>query len=209
MRSLAHTLGVNDVFAALATAARTATEQGGDEALVEWRSAAACATRHCKPDGYGLYRKGTAQYGFMVEFDRGTERLREYIAKFESYYQYFDSGAVERDYEGKPTLLCITTECEAEKHMSEAAYRVWYRRGGYPLPMLLTTTQVIRDHPEGILGPIWRTPAVTANEVARQYWLPGGAPRGLFGAGRRRAPVPCFEWRHYARSDVAYAHEGG
>src|SRR5712691_8245364 len=31
-RSLAHTLGVNDVFVALALAARTATLQGGDEA---------------------------------------------------------------------------------------------------------------------------------------------------------------------------------
>src|SRR5262249_29871395 len=47
MRALAHTLGVNDVFVALAAAARTSTEQGSDEALLEWRSAAACATRHC------------------------------------------------------------------------------------------------------------------------------------------------------------------
>ena len=80
--------------------------------------------------------------------------------------------------------------------MAEAAFRVWYRRGGEPLPILLTTSQQIREHPEGILGPIWRTPAVAplSKEIERQYWLPGGPPRGLFGAGRRRAPLPRFLW---------------
>jgi hypothetical protein len=195
LRQLAHTLGVNDVFVALATAARAATEQGGDDSLVEWRSAAACARRHCKPDGYGVYRRGSASYGFIVEFDRGTEKLDEYIAKFEAYYRYRDSGEAERDYEGFPTVLCITTDCAAEDHMSEAAFRVWYRRGGDALRILLTTSQQIREHPEGILGPIWRTPSVaTGAKIERRYWLPGGPPRGLLSAARRRAPVPRFVW---------------
>jgi Replication-relaxation len=182
------------VFVAFALAGRAATEQGGDEALDEWRGAAACATRHCRPDGYGVYRRGAARFGFMVEFDRGTERLDEYVAKFDAYYTYRDSGQAARDYDGIPTLLCITTDPEAEGLMADAAFRVWYRRGGEPLPILLTTTQQICDHPEGILGPVWLTPSQHGNQSARGYWLPGGPPHGLFGAGRRIAPVPRFLW---------------
>ena len=128
-----------------------------------------------------------------MEFERGTEKLDEYIATFEAHYRYRDSGEADRDYDGFPTVLCITTDREAEGRMSEAAFRVWYRRGGHALPILLTTSRQIREHPEGILGPIWRTPAVaTDKKTERRYWLPGRPPRGLFGAPRRRAPVPRF-----------------
>ena len=48
-----HTLGENAFFVDLAAEAARVTSHGGDEALVEWRSAAACARGRFRPDGYG------------------------------------------------------------------------------------------------------------------------------------------------------------
>src|SRR5206468_3438015 len=58
LRHLQHTLGANAFFVNLAVAARRATSRGVGEALLEWRSAAACAHGRFRPDGYGCYRRG-------------------------------------------------------------------------------------------------------------------------------------------------------
>ena len=60
LRHLAHTVGANQVFVDLALAARHVTRAGGDDSLLEWRSAAACARGTCQPDGFGCYRRGDA-----------------------------------------------------------------------------------------------------------------------------------------------------
>jgi hypothetical protein len=158
LRTLPHTLGVNDVFVSLASAARGARARGADEALEEWRSAAACERRHCKPDGYGRYRRGKASVGFFLEFDRGTERSTAYTAKFDAYYGYRDSGQSARDYDGFPWVLFVTTNPTAEHRIAEAARRAWARRGGQRLAVLTTRADLIAHEPAGLLGPIWRTP---------------------------------------------------
>jgi len=43
--------------------------------------------RRCKPDGYGLFTRCGNGYGFLLEFDRGTESARKYAAKFRAYYR--------------------------------------------------------------------------------------------------------------------------
>lgn len=53
LRALAHTLGANAVFVALAAAAEAVRRAGGDDELAEWRSAAACERRHCNPTATG------------------------------------------------------------------------------------------------------------------------------------------------------------
>jgi len=53
LRHLQHTLGTNAVFVALASAAWRVRARGGDDALEEWRAAAACARGRFRPDGYG------------------------------------------------------------------------------------------------------------------------------------------------------------
>ena len=114
LRQFAHTLGANAVFVAFVLAARQVTQRGGDEALEEWRSAAACTRGRFRPDGYGCYRRAAARFGFFLEFDRGTERPAEHAAKLASYYRYRDSGAYTRDYASFPTLLVVTTTEVAE-----------------------------------------------------------------------------------------------
>jgi hypothetical protein len=173
LRHLAHTLGANAVFVAFVSAARQVSERGGDDALAEWRSAAACARGRFRPDGYGCYRRDGSRFGFFVEFDRGTEKPREYAAKLAAYYRYRDSNEARRHYDGFPTLLVVTTRTAAESRFTYQAYLAQQRHSATPLSILLTTTGRIKAHTDGVLGPIWRsTAAPWAAEPARGSWLP-------------------------------------
>jgi len=178
-RHLAHTLGANAVFVAFVLAARRATSRGGDEALEEWRSAAACARGRFRPDGYGCYRRGTARFGFFLEFDRGTEKPRQYAAKLAAYYRYRDSGASRRDYQTFPALLVVTTRWQAEDRFAYQAFLAEQRYGATPVRIFLTTTGHIQVHPDGILGAIWRGPGPQSTTacIARACWLPARPPR--------------------------------
>ena len=193
LRNLAHTLGANAVFVALAVAAQTVHRAGGTDRFVQWRGAASCERGHCKPDGYGCYVREGLKHGFFLEYDRGTEPARRYRSKLHAYYRYRDSGAARRDYEGSPTLLFVTTEAGAEWRIADQAHRLWFTRSAEPLPILITTTNRIREHDEGVLGPIWRTPGSGA-EVERRYWLTGGPPRGRFGRVSLPITTPRLSW---------------
>jgi hypothetical protein len=172
-RHLAHTAGANAVFVAFVVAGRRTNQRSGDDGLEEWRSAAACARGRFRPDGYACYRRGGSRFGFFLEFDRGTEKPREYAAKIATYYRYRDSGTAARDYTGFPTLLVVTTSELAEERFVYQAYLAAQRHGGTPLSVFLTTTRRIRTHPEGVLGAIWCGPGRgPVHRLARAAWLP-------------------------------------
>ena len=148
-----------------------------------------CARGRCRPDGYGCYRRGVARFGFFLEYDRGTERAREYAAKLEAYYRYRDSGSAARDYIGFPSVLVVTTRARAEEQIAYQAFLA-SERHSRALPLLLTTTRQIEVHAEGILGPIWRAPGPLGGIVLRRcYWLPGGHPNGLLRSLRDGPPA--------------------
>jgi hypothetical protein len=170
---LAHTLGADQIFVDLVLTARRLAAAGRDDALVEWRNAAACSRGHVRPDGYGLYRNDGQLYGFFLEYDRGTMSGRDYRAKFAAYYAYWASGRFERDYDGFPTLLVVTIDPGAEERIARAIRSAavgWSQ----PLPALLTTTGRIAAHPDGLLGPIWREPDASFSD--RRFWTLGRAP---------------------------------
>jgi hypothetical protein len=170
---LAHTLGANAVFVAFVEASRRLNGRGQDDALEEWRSAAACARGRFRPDGYGCYRRGQVRFGFFLEFDRGTEKPREHAAKLATYYRFRDSGGAARDYTGLPVLLVVATSELAEGRFAEQAHLAAQRHSGQPLPVFLTTTSRIRADPDGVLGAIWRGPGWGAvHHQARGSWLP-------------------------------------
>jgi hypothetical protein len=174
LRHLEHTLGTNEVFVTIAEAARCATQRGGDEALEEWRSAAACARTRFRPDGYGCYRRGRSRFGFFLEYDRGTERRGEYATKLAAYYRYRVSGQSTRDYDGFPTLLVVTTSDVAETRFAYQAYLAQQHHPAAPLLVFLTTLWRIQTHPESVLGPIWCTPGPNPWTYGqrRVRWLP-------------------------------------
>jgi hypothetical protein len=170
---LAHTFGANAVFVAFVSTARRVSQRGGDDALEEWRSAAACARGRFRPDGYGCYRRAGSRFGFFLEFDRGTEKPREYAAKLAAYYRYRDSAEAKREYDGFPTLLVVTIRAAAETRFACQAYLAQQRHCAAPLSVFLTTTNSIQGCREGVLGPIWRSATEPwANPPARVSWLP-------------------------------------
>lgn len=170
-RALAHTVGTNDIFVAFALAAAAARRGGSRDELSEWRSAAACERRQCKPDGYGLYSHDGTGYGFLLEYDRATESARKYAAKFRAYYRYRDTGQAMRDYDGFPVILFVTISASAEDRIAEQAYAAWFSRGTDPLPILLTTTELISSQTAGVLGSIWRMPGQDSGKVAQRRCL--------------------------------------
>ncbi len=165
-QNLPHTLGADEIFVRLILTGQRLAANGGDDTLVEWRSAAACSRGHFRPDGYGLYRHRGALYGFFLEFDRATMGTLDYLEKFASYYHYIAGGRFERDYERFPTILVVTTEYGTERRIASAA-RAASIGWGAQLPVLLTTTKLIEQEPNGLLGPIWREP----ESPDRRLWL--------------------------------------
>jgi hypothetical protein len=177
LRTLFHTMGVNTVFVAFAVAANAVRRAGGTDELVEWRGASACERKYCKPDGYGCYLRNGVRYGFFLEYDRGTERARDYAAKLRAYYHYRDSGRAVRDYSGFPTVLFVSTDPTAELRMADWASRAALIRGTERLPIVTTTMDLISNDREGILGKIWQSGSSGESPSPRRYWLPGHLPR--------------------------------
>ncbi len=170
LRTLAHTRGADDIFVGLYRQARKHTAMECDEAVVQWQNAAACSRRHLRPDGYGVYRRGTRYDGFFVEYDRGTMNARDYFKKFGAYYRYGVTGRFEQDYNTYPTVLVITSDNAAEERIARVARAAAVGQQG-KLPLLLTCQWRIDDalNPHGLLGKIWREPGADCN--GRRYWL--------------------------------------
>jgi hypothetical protein len=164
VRCLAHTLGADALFAAMHLVA----SRNSRGALVRWDNAAACARGWCRPDGYGVCRIGACEIGFFLEYDRGTQRARDYAGKWNAYYEYRDSGRAARDYASFPLILVVTVGSEQPVLRSARAAAVG--RWSEPLPILCTTTGWIAAHPRGMLGPIWRT----AWSGKRREWTNAG-----------------------------------
>jgi hypothetical protein len=192
LRDLEHTRGTDAVFVGLYRQfAETAERKGGD-ALLEWRNAASCSRRRVRPDGYGMIGYRGELYGFFLEYDRGTMSARDYSAKWSGYYDYRDSRAYERDYDGFPTILVVTTDKTAEERIARSARAASVGRWP-PLSILLTCEWRISRDPanrDGLLGRIWRGPHDSFDE--RRRWpdnpepkmgYPSGASGRRFGHG--------------------------
>ncbi|GIH99163.1 replication-relaxation family protein [Planobispora takensis] len=90
---LAHTLGVNDFMAGLATFAR----RGPDAELVTWWPERRCARMWgdaARPDAYGRWREGGHMLDFFVEHDTGTEPLDRVAAKLTGYAALAESSRI-------------------------------------------------------------------------------------------------------------------
>jgi hypothetical protein len=94
---LAHLVGVNGFFVSLAHAARGAAGCH----LMAWWSEGRCAADWgdlVRPDGYGAWQDGDRQVGFLLEYDRGTERLDRLAGKIRDYerlaHTYPDAAVV-------------------------------------------------------------------------------------------------------------------
>jgi len=119
---LAHLLGVNGFFAALARAAR---QQQGEAALEVWWSEQRCAAqwgRLVHPDGYGRWREQQARVDFFLEYDRGSEPLGRVAGKLPAYAELAQATGI-----STPLLLWLpspTREATARQALAGASLPV-------------------------------------------------------------------------------------
>jgi Replication-relaxation len=100
---LAHLVGVNGFFCALA---HTARHQDGAE-LERWWSEQACADhwgRLVRPDGYCRWREHHRRVDFFLEYDRATEAPHRLAGKLTGYLQLADASGI-----STPVLVWLPT----------------------------------------------------------------------------------------------------
>ena len=144
---LAHLLGVNGWFCALA--AHTRTQPG--TALVDWWSERRCAEHYgelVRPDGYGAWlEEDGRKVDFFIEYDTGSEPLGRVAAKFAGYGDLVAAGGPDR-----PVLLWLqsaTREVHLHQHLAEHAPACLVATGSAVLAAALGTSPA---------GPVWLVP---------------------------------------------------
>ncbi len=180
---LAHRLGVNAFFCALAEASRA--NQG--HCLATWRPEHWVRTRaaEVKPDGFGRYLHPGGGCEFYLEYDRGTEAFGALARKLEGYLRLAAGWTEERDPTGFPNLLLIVPEGVREGEVGSA---LRHAIGSLHVPGSLATSFPLYVASEehlteiGVLGPAWRH-LTTDSDRLSLLGLPA-RPRDLHRAAR-------------------------
>ncbi len=167
-RNFQHTLGVNAVVVSLV---RTAPE---GHRLELWLSEFEATRRFeyrdrqywIRPDGAGNYHSGEQRHRFLLEYDRGTMRRRDYRRKLAGIATFFKSGLARSAYGDNLTVLVVSEIEQGERRFAEAFLEAQWR-WQTEVPVLFTTRARISRDPRGLLGPIWRTPT----DEQRRNWF--------------------------------------
>ena len=154
---LAHRLGVNALFCALAEASR---EHEG-HCLATWRPEHWVRTRDAevKPDGFGRYLHPGGACEFYLEYDRGTEAFGALARKLEGYLRLAAGWTKEQELLGFPNLLLIVPEGVREGEVGSAlrhAIGSLHLSGSLAtsFPLYMASEEHLTEC--GVLGPAWR-----------------------------------------------------
>ena len=166
---LAHAVGCNEVFTAIAVAGRREPQAGR---LVAWWSEGRCARLFAdagaRPDGYGHYTTARADQDpadarsvrFFLEYDTGSEPLGKLAGKFGGY------GKLAASSVPIPVLFYLPSATrEANFHRYLAQQRPTF-------PVVTTSLEALLSAGCGPTGPVWRP------VDGRQVW-PGETGRRL------------------------------
>ena len=186
---LAHTVGTNDIFVRLVTAAR----QDPDARLVTW-----WGERYCKavlgevvrPDGLGLWHEAGGSVTFCLEYDRGSEPLGRLGAKAVDY------ARLEAAWGVPFWVLVVVCPARAERPAPgrRCPARAWrLPRPPNPVPAGRQTRSGRRSTPTGP-GCASLTWQAGPDLPPRPPVLP--TPRGTAGPPRRRADGEGLATRH-------------
>jgi Replication-relaxation len=156
-KMLAHRLGVNAFFCALAEASRA--HEG--HCLTTWRPEHWVRTKaaEVKPDGFGLYLHSGGACEFYLEYDRGTEAFGALARKLEGYLRLGAGWTREQELPGFPNLLIIVPEGVREEEVGSAlrhAIGTVHARGtlATSFPLYVASEEQLTEF--GVLGPVWR-----------------------------------------------------
>jgi hypothetical protein len=154
---LAHRLGVNAFFCALAEASRS--PQG--HCLATWRPEHWVRTRaaEVKPDGFGRYLHPGGACEFYLEYDRGTEAFGALSRKLEGYLRLAAGWTGEQELTGFPNLLVLVPEVLREGEVGSAfrhAVGTVHARGSLATSFPLYVASEDQLFELGVLGPVWK-----------------------------------------------------
>ena len=156
-QNLAHRLGVNAFFCALAEASRA----NEDHCLATWRPEHWVRTKaaEVKPDGFGRYLHPGGACEFYLEYDRGTEAFGALARKLEGYLRLAAGWTKEQELLGFPNLLLIVPEGVREGEVGSAlrhAIGTVHARGSLAtsFPLYVASEDGLSEL--GVLGPAWR-----------------------------------------------------
>jgi hypothetical protein len=156
-QNLAHRLGVNAFFCALAEASRA----NEDHCLATWRPEHWVRTRaaEVKPDGFGRYLHPGGACEFYLEYDRGTEAFGALARKLEGYLRLAAGWTKEQELLGFPNLLIIVPEGVREGEVGSAlrhALGTVHARGALAMsfPLYVASEEQLTEL--GVVGPVWK-----------------------------------------------------
>ncbi len=154
---LAHRLGVNAFFCALAEASRA--HEG--HCLATWRPEHWVRTRaaEVKPDGFGRYLHPGEAREFYLEYDRGTEAFGALARKLEGYLRLAAGWTKEQELLGFPNLLIIVPEGVREGEVGSALRHAIGRLHvsgslATSFPLYVASEDQLARH--GVLGSVWK-----------------------------------------------------
>jgi hypothetical protein len=164
---LAHRLGVNAFFCALAEASRS--HEG--HCLLTWRPEHWVRTRaaEVKPDGFGRYLHPGGACEFYLEYDRGTEAFGALARKLEGYLRLAAGWTKEQELLGFPNLLITVPEAVREGEVGSALRAA---AGGIQASGSLATSFPLYVASEdrllelGVLGAVWKHLPMDADRVS-------------------------------------------
>ncbi len=180
---LAHRLGVNAFFCALAEASRA--HEG--HCLIAWRPEHWVRTRaaEVKPDGFGRYLHPGGECEFYLEYDRGTEAFGALSRKLEGYLRLAAGWTKEQELTGFPNLLIIVPEGVREGEVGSALrHAIGSLHVGGSLatsfPLYVASEEQLTEL--GVLAPAWKHLPTDGDRLSLGE-LPA-QPRDLYRATR-------------------------
>jgi hypothetical protein len=178
---LAHRLGVNAFFCALAEASRGLH----GHCLATWRPEHSVRTRaaEIKPDGFGRYLHPNGACEFYLEYDRATEAFGALSRKLEGYLKLAAGWTRGKELTGFPNLLILVPEEEREEKVASAfrsAVVGLHVSGSLTSSFPLYVVSEDRLTELAVLGPVWKH-VPTNDERLALVDLPA-RPRDLYRA---------------------------
>lgn len=180
---IAHRLGVNAFFCALAEASRELL----GHCLATWRPEHWVRTRaaEVKPDGFGRYLHPGGVCEFYFEYDRATEARGALTRKLEGYLKLATGWTREQELTGFPNVLVLVPEEGREGEVATAfrsSTTSLHASGSLASSFPLYVANEDGLIQLGVLAPVWKHVATDGDHLSLVD-LPAG-PRDLYRATR-------------------------
>jgi hypothetical protein len=197
---LAHTVGVNGLYAALVAVARHTTSRTdtdpdgrGGRAVTAWWPETRCARLWgdlARPDAYARWREDGREVEFFLEYDTGTEPLTRVAGKLHDYARLAHATGIVT-----PVVFWFPTP--ARETAASAALTSTLTALDRPAAVPVATT--VADPARGA-GDHASTYIAVLDSPAAARWLPLAAPDrtfgGRFGAAEARVRLARLTWPH-------------